>query len=89
MRIKKRRHPRAFLAFARVSGRAASEYRDVPASNRTERARPTDRLDLAKTLKKSIIPLRDPDAPPSTSLWPPKYFVVEYKTRSAPKANGR
>jgi hypothetical protein len=28
-------------------------------------------------------------APLSTSLWPPKYFVVECMTRSAPRARGR
>ena len=27
--------------------------------------------------------------PPSTSQWPPKYFVVECRTRSAPRSSGR
>ena len=32
---------------------------------------------------------RKTSAPPCTSLWPPKYFVVEWSTMSAPSSSGR
>ena len=63
--------------------------RDAPASNRMAPAPRRRSLCISRTRWKNSSSSRAMSAPPRTSLWPPKYFVVECMTRSAPSANGR
>ena len=49
--------------------------------------RRADALDLEAELARPPVVVVS-TAPPTTSEWPPRYFVVEWSTRSAPSASG-
>jgi len=59
---------------------------DEPASN-GEGTAPADAC-TARIRSKSSSRTFDTTAPPSTSPWPPRYFVVAWTTRSAPSLSG-
>ena len=86
MRRETARRARVFAMRSHSAGKRLHPAMHQPAIERS-RHRAADLLE-ANALEK-FVPCRAINAPPITSLWPPKYFVVECMTRSAPSAKGR
>ena len=86
---KNSREPARVLDVPAHAVRQRADAAQHAASSRTATARRRPRSECSRTRAKNSSASRAMTTPPRTSLWPPRYFVVECITRSAPSSSGR